>query len=153
MATGKDAMSRATHKLAQLWQLPLLLLSWLVFALAAYLFINSSPGLTVKKRIEMAQLYIQHERPEAALVQLNHLLTSERLTQESEGAVHLHIADALAAAQRQRDINIPANHQRILEQTQLALGAGVHATGDAQRRLGYSCLALGQLSEAIAHYR
>src|SRR6266542_6507999 len=109
MATGKDAMSRATHQLAQLWQLPLLLLSWLVFALAAYLFINSSPGLTVKRRIEMAELYIQHERPEAALEQLNRLLTGERLTQENEGAVHLHIAEALETAQKQRNINIPAN--------------------------------------------
>jgi len=137
---GKEAMSSraafpSSRQLAQLWQLPLLLLSLLLFGVAGYLFLNASPGLTVRKRIDIARAYVAHERPEAALEQLNRLLTGEHLTQEHEAAVHLTMAEALETAQRQRKISIAANHARIIEQTQIALQMGIKPTGDIYRRV------------------
>jgi tetratricopeptide (TPR) repeat protein len=145
--------SRATHKLGQLWQLPLLLLSLVLFAVSGYLFLNASPGLTVRRRVEIARAYIDHERPEAALQQLNRLLTGERMTQDNEASVHLLIAQALDSAQQQRKINIPANHLRIIEQTQLAMQMGVKSTSDIHRRLGDSFVALGRTEDAISAFR
>jgi tetratricopeptide (TPR) repeat protein len=145
--------SRASRQLAQLWQLPLLLLSLFLFAVSGYLFVNASPGLTVRKRIEIARSYIDHERPEAALQQLNRLLVGERLSQENEAAVHLTIAQALESAQQQRKINIPANHIRIIEQTQLAMQMGIKPTGEIHRRLGNSYVALGRNADAISAFR
>ena len=144
---------RATRQLAQLWQLPLLLLSLVLFAVAGYLFINASPGLTVRKRIDIARQYIAQERPEAALEQLNRLLAGERMTQEHEAAVHLHIAEALESAQRQRKISIAINHTRIIEQTQLALQMGTQPTGDIHRRVGDSYQALGRPADAVGQFR
>jgi tetratricopeptide (TPR) repeat protein len=153
-AKGKEAMSsRATHQLAQLWQLPLLLLSLLLFAVSGYLFLNASPGLTVRRRIEIARTYIEHERPQAALQQLNRLMVSERMTQENEASVHLLMGQALEEAQRQRNINIPANHTRIIEQTQLAIQMGIKPTWDVHRRLGDSFIALGKTSSGVDQLR
>ena len=47
---GTEAMafSRANPRLAQLWQLPLLVVSLGLFGAAAYLFINPGPGLTIE---------------------------------------------------------------------------------------------------------
>ncbi len=145
--------SRATHKLAQLWQLPLLLLSLILFAVSGYLFLNASPGLTARRRVEIARAYIEHERPEAALQQLNRLLTGERMSQDIEASVHLLIAQALESGQQQRKINIPANHVRIIEQTRLAIQMGVKPTSDIHRRLGDSFVALGQSDDAISAFR
>jgi tetratricopeptide (TPR) repeat protein len=154
---GKEAMSaRATTsegRLAQLWQLPLLLLSLLLFAVAGYLFFSASPGLTIRKQIDIARLYIAHERPEAALEQLNRLVTGEKLTQEYEATVHLLMAQALETAQRQRKISIAANHTRIIEQTQIALQMGIKPTGEIHRRLGESYQALGRPGDAVGQFR
>jgi len=145
--------SRATRQLAQLWQLPLLLFSLVLFALAGYLFVNASPGLTARRRIEIARLYIEHDRPDAALEQLNRLLIGEHLDQTNEASVHLLIGAALEAGQKQRRISIPANHLRIIEQTQLALALGAKPSGETSRRLGDSLLALGRPTEAVGQYR
>src|SRR5690242_18558282 len=107
--------SRGTSRLAQLWQLPLLLLSLLLFATAGYLFVNSSPGLTIRRRIEIARLYIAHDRPDAAIEQLSRMLISERLEQKDEATVHDVLSEAIESAQKQQKQNIPANHQRIIE--------------------------------------
>src|SRR6185369_3971887 len=59
----------------------------------------------------------------------------------------------LDAAQKQRKQSIPANHTRIIEQTQIALSQGVRPTGDIYRRLGESYEALGKPVEAVSQYR
>ncbi len=145
--------SRATRQLAQLWQLPLLLLSCVLFALAGYLFVNASPGLTIRRRIDIARVYLDQERPEAALQQLNRLLVGEQMSQPDEASVHLLIGEALESAQRQLRIDIPANHARIIEQTQLALRMGARPTGEICRRLGDSYEALGQNAKAVDQFR
>ncbi len=150
-----DAMAgqSANGKLNQLWQMPLLLASLGLFGYAAYLFIDPRPGLTIDQKIEIARVYMKQERPEAALEQLNKLLNTEKLDAEHEGAIHLALAQSLELAQRQKKINVPVNHQRIIEQTRLAMGLGVRADADVHRRLAESFEALDRPGEALPEYR
>src|SRR3954452_21580921 len=98
--------SRSGHssgRLAQLWQLPLLLLSLALFGYAAYLFIDPKPGLTLDQKINVGRNYLSQARPDAAIEHLNKLLNTERLDKPHEGQVHLLLADAIAAAENQKD--------------------------------------------------
>ena len=135
--------SGAKPRLAHLWQLPLLLLSLGLFGTAAYMFINPGPGLTIDQKIQVARVYLNSTRPEAALDQLNKVLTTEKLTPEREGKVHLMLAESLEQAQAQHHISLATNLSSIIEQTRLALGNGVKPDADMYRRLGDSYDALG----------
>jgi tetratricopeptide (TPR) repeat protein len=152
---GMEAMAigRANPRLAHLWQLPLLLVSLGMFGAAAYLFINPSAGLTLDQKIDVATIYLKYNRPEAALDQLNKLITTEKLTSPNEARIHLMLAESLEDAQKLRHISISANHQRIIEQTRLAMAGGVNPDADIYRRLGESYEAVGKLSEALESYR
>src|SRR5437879_535769 len=113
--------STSRSRAAQLWQLPLLLVSLGLFTYAAYLFIDPRPGLSIDQKIDVAQLYLKNERPEAAINQLNKIITTEKLDREHEATVHLLLATAIDAAQQQKHIDLPANREQIVEQTRLAL--------------------------------
>src|SRR5947209_3560675 len=143
----------APSRVAQLWQVPLLLLSLGLFAYAAYLFIDPQPGLSINQKIDVARLYLKNERPEAAINQLNKIITTEKLDREYEAVVHLLLAQSIDAAQQQKHMDLPANRQQIIEQTRLALSIGVKNSADIQRRLGESYEALDKPAEALDHYR
>src|SRR3954462_2986433 len=131
-----SSSSRAASRLARLWQLPLFLLSVGLFAYAAYLFIDPKPGLTIEQKIDSARTYLKFDRPEAAIAQLNKLLGGEKLTLENESKIHLMLAQAIEAGQRLKKIDLPANHERIIEQSTYALNQGVKPEADIYRRMG-----------------
>ena len=89
MASGRSAGQFKTgqkpNKLAQLWQLPLLLLSLSLFGYAAYLFIDPQPGLSTDQKLEIARKYLDNERPKASLELLNKVLTGDKLDPERQG--------------------------------------------------------------------
>jgi tetratricopeptide (TPR) repeat protein len=147
------ASRRTQARLAQLWQFPLLLISVALFAVAAYLFIDPKPGLSIDEKIAVARTFLDHERPDAALAQLNKLLATEKLDTEHEGRIHLLLAESLEMGQKQLKINIPANHRRIIEQTRLAMARGLALDSAGYRRLGESYEALNKPAEALANYR
>jgi tetratricopeptide (TPR) repeat protein len=152
---GTEAMasSYAYPRLARLWQLPLLLLSLALFGASAYLFINPAPALTIDQKIDLARTFLKFNRPEAALDQLNKLITTEKLSPQNEARIHMMLAESLEDAQRLRHISISANHRRIIEQTRLALAGGEKADPDVYRRVGESYEALGQTTDALEAYR
>ncbi len=151
---GKEAMAsgRARGRLSQLWQMPLLVVSLGLFAYAAYLFIDPKPGVTLSHRIEIVELLLTNGRADAALEHGNKLLASGQLKAEDEARVHLLLAEALELAQKSRHLNLRSNHQRIIEQTKLALAGGNKGSGDAFRRLGDSYEALDLPREALEAY-
>jgi tetratricopeptide (TPR) repeat protein len=151
MASGRSQSPAV--QLAQLWQLPLLLLSFSLFGYAAYLFIDPQPGLTVDQKLQVARTYLDNERPKAALELLNKVLTSDKLENAGAGRVHIMLAESLDLAQKQQKLSIAANFARIIEQTQLALAAGVKPDFKIYRRLGESYEALGKASQALDSYR
>src|SRR5258706_6267907 len=134
----------ARPRFAHLWQLPLLLLSLGLFGAAASLFINPGPALSIDQKIQVARVYLNFNRPEAALDQLNKLLTTEKLLPATEGRIHLLLAETLEQAQAQHHISLSSNHERIIEQTRLAMGQGMKPDADSYRRIGDSYDALGQ---------
>jgi tetratricopeptide (TPR) repeat protein len=143
----------AARRFSQLWQLPLFILSLGLFIYAGFLFINPGPGATIDQKIAVAQDYLKQNRPDAALQQLSRILDSEKPEPAKEGTIHMLIAAALEAGQKLEKIDVPANHQRIIEQTELAMQMGVKPEADMHRRLGDSYAALGHTSEAAEHYR
>jgi tetratricopeptide (TPR) repeat protein len=150
------ATSRARHssqRFSQLWQLPLFILSIALFVYAGYLFINPGPGATIDQKIAVAQNYLKLDRPDAALQQLSRILETEKPLPGPEGQIHLLIAEALEAAQKQQRIDVPANHQRIIEQTELAVQLGVKPDAALHLRVADSYAALGHPAEAAEHYR
>jgi len=153
MAARRHAISAAPARLSQLWQLPLLLLSLALFGYAAYLFIDPKPGLSADEKIEVAHILLDQDRPEAAREQLNRVLQNEKLSIPQQGRIHIMLAESLDKEQKQKKLSIPANYQRIIEQTRLALSRGVQPDGVIHRRLGESFEALGRWEDAIDNYR
>jgi tetratricopeptide (TPR) repeat protein len=147
------ASRRADPQISQLWQLPLLLLSFALFAYAAYLFIDPRPGPTPDQKLVSARNLLRAERPVAAIEQLNRILATEKLTQEQLGQTRLMLAEALDQGQKQRNISLPVNHFRIIEQTRLAMATGVKADAAVYRRLGESYEAVDKPTEALENYR
>lgn len=140
-------------RLSRLWQLPLFLLSIGLFGYAAYLFIDPKPGLTIEQKIELARTYLTYDRPEAAIDQLNKLLAGENLTLENQAKVHLMLAESIESAQKLKKLDLPANHERIIEQSRIALGQGVKPEAEIYRRMGESYESLGNADEALKNYR
>jgi tetratricopeptide (TPR) repeat protein len=151
MAMGSS--SRSVPAIARLWQLPLFLLSLGLFGYAAYLFIDPKPGLTIEQKVDRARTYLKFDRPEAAADELNKLLGGERLTLENEARVHLMLAQAIEGAQKLKKLDLAANHEKIIEQSRIALSQGVKPDADIYRRMGESYEALGQSGEALKNYR
>ncbi len=125
MASYRASGRSNTRQLAQLWQLPLLLLSFSLFGYAAYLFIDPQPGMTVDQKLDIARKYLDNERPKAALELLNKVLTGDKLDNEGQGRVHIMLAESLEMAQKEQKISVAANFARIIEQSQLGLAMGV----------------------------
>lgn len=152
MAPGRAGGQRL--ELSQLWQMPLLCISVGLFAVATYLFLDLKPRMTIDQKIDVARVYLRQGRPEAAIESLNKLLLdSPKLERTKEGQIHLLLAQGLYDAQRQRRIDIPANQQRVIEQTRLGLAQG--AVGDAETfvRRAEAYESLGQTQEALTDYR
>ena len=70
---------------------------WAYSATAAYLFIDPKPGLTIDQKIDLARIYLNYDRPEAALEQLNSCSATEKLIAAQRGRVHLLLAESLEA--------------------------------------------------------
>jgi tetratricopeptide (TPR) repeat protein len=128
-------------------------LSLALFVYAGYLFISPGPGATIDQKIAVAQDYLKQNRPDAALQQLSRILESEKPEPAKEGTIHLLIAQALEAGQKQLKIDVPANDSRIIEQTELAEQMGVQPDAEMHRRVGDSYAALGHTADAAEHYR
>src|SRR5688572_27564748 len=128
--------SRRNSRLSQLWQLPLLLLSLGLFGYAAFLFVDPKPGLTVEQKIDAARIYTRNERPDASIALLNQILNTDKLAREKEAQVHLLLAEAIEKAQKQRHLDLALNHERIIEQSNIAISQGARPQADTYRRLG-----------------
>jgi tetratricopeptide (TPR) repeat protein len=152
MASSSTSRGKST-RLSRLWQLPLFLLSIGLFAYAAYLFIDPKPGLTIEQKIDLARTYLTYERPEAAVDQLNKLLQGEKLTLDNEAKIHLLLAESIEAAQKLKHLDLPANHERIIEQTKIAISQAVKTDANVYRRMGESYEALGNAEQALKNYR
>ena len=145
----------ARRRLSHLWQLPLLLLSLALFAASAGLYFDTRPTISLNQKLAVARQLLHNDRPDAAAEYVSRLMATadEPVPPAGEGRVHLLLAEALDAAQKQRRQSVPANHLRIVEQTQIALAQGVRPTGDIYRRLGESYEALGKPVDAVSQYR
>jgi len=147
------ASSGAANSLGRLWQFPLLLVALGLFGYATYLFVDPKPGLTVRQRINLSEDLIKHDRPEAAIEELNNLLNSQKLAIEDEARVHLLLAEALDAGQKLNHIETKYNYEQMVDQTRIALAEGARAGGEAYRRLGQAYEYLGRPLEALENYR
>lgn len=147
------AVRRSDPQLSQLWQLPLLLLSFALFGYAAWLLIDPQPGPTVEEQIAMGRQLIKADRPHAAVEHLNQLLSNRALEPEQVGKVHLLLAEAVWLGQSKLKFSIAANHLQVIEQTRLAMGREVELDAGVFRRLGESQEALGRTREALESYR
>src|SRR5262245_55246501 len=141
-----------TSRLAQLWQLPLLIVSLGLFTYAAYLFIDPKAGPSINDKIRVARVFLNQERHQAAMAQLNRLLTTERLDAPHEAEVRLMLAEALEMGVKEDRLSNPVNHQQIIEQTRLAVGKGAQLDALAFRRLGESYEALERPGDALENY-
>lgn len=146
------ASHRAIGGFSQLWQLPLFLLSLGLFTFAAYLFIDPHGAPTIDQKIDVVRKLLKDERPEAAVNQLNNILTAEKLDRDHEAVVHLLLAQSVDDLQKQKHINLKTYHEQIIEQVGLAAGLGAKATYETERRLGENYEALGKTAIALEHY-
>lgn len=82
----------------------------------------------------------------------NRILNSTRLDRANAAHLHLLLAQALEGAQKEHRVNLPVNHQHIVDETERALAGGEKGTRDLYRRLGDSQLALGSSASALDSY-
>jgi tetratricopeptide (TPR) repeat protein len=140
-------------RLRELWQMPLLVISVGLFGVAAWLFIDPKPGPTIDQQIDVARTLVAQVRPEAAIEHLNRLLAKEKLERDREAEIHLLLAESLELGQKQKKINIPENHRRIVEQTLMAMELGAKPTAAMNQRLAESYEALGRTTESLMYFR
>src|SRR5271156_6011167 len=100
------ASHRSHGGISELWQLPLFLLSIGLFAYAAYLFIDPHAGPTIDQKIDVGRQLLKDDRPEAAVNQLNNILTAEKLDHDHEGLVHLLLAQAVDDLQKLKHVDL-----------------------------------------------
>lgn len=150
----RSGPSRNLRRAGQLWQIPLLLISLGLFGVAAYLFIDPKPGLTIYQKLNVARNFLAQERPDAAIEQLNKLINTEKLDKLHQGQIHLMLAEAISVAEFQKDakIRIPRKHEQIIRESQLALANDIPPTYEIHRRLAESYEALHKAPEALTHY-
>ncbi len=139
--------------ISHLWQVPLFLISLGLFAYAAYLFIDPHAGPTIDAKIDVARKLLKDERPEAAVNQLNNILTAQKMDHPHEAVVHALMAQAVDDLQKFKHINIKTYHEQVIEQTALAIALGAKPTFESERRLGENYEALKQPTVALEHYR
>jgi len=151
--SAPPAMPSRWSRLGQLWQMPLLVFSVVLFGAAAWLFIDPKPGLSIDQKIEVVRTLLNQARPEAAIEQCNLLLNKERLEGSREAEIHLLLAEALEQGQKQKKLNVPENHRRIVEQTLTAMEQGAKPTASMNQRLAESYEALGRSTESLMYYR
>jgi tetratricopeptide (TPR) repeat protein len=141
-------------KPGQLWQMPLLIFSLVLFGYAAYLFIDPKPGPTVDDRIAEARSYLRQERYDAVYPILNDVLKStSTLSKQKQGTIHLLIATALEGDMIAQNNSLPVNHENIIQQTKLAQEQEIEIGADGFRRMAASYEALGKRKEALTAYR
>lgn len=145
-------LAAANSRLSQLWQFPLLIVSAALLLYAGWLLVRPGPGPSPGQMLEVARAYLEKQRPEAAIAQLNAVLNLKKITQHQQGAAHMLMAEAIDMAQRQRRLSIAENYRTIIRQTRLAMAAGIEADAAAHRRLAQAYEALGQITDALAHY-
>lgn len=144
--------SRAMATGAQVWQVPLLVLALGAFGYAVYVFSDPGPGPTVEEKLEGARGLMRFERPEEAIAALSRVLSKDRPSGALEGETRLLLAEALELGQRLRQVDLPENHESIVEQSRLGQFEGGRMTADRYRRWGRSLEALGRGAEAIRAY-
>jgi tetratricopeptide (TPR) repeat protein len=147
------ASHRSHGGISELWQLPLFLLSISLFAYAAYLFIDPHAGPTIDQKIDVARQLLKADRPEAAVNQLNTILTAEKLDRDHEATVHLLLAQSVDDLQHIKHVNLKTYHEQIIEQTDLATGLGIKPSYEIEKRLGENFEALDRPTTALEHYR
>ncbi len=152
-AMASHSAQRALERLGQLWQMPVLVVSFGLFGYAAYRFIDPKPGPSLSQRVAGADSDLKSGRFEAAVDTANKLLASSKLSAEDEAHLHLLLAQTLEAVQNDRHLNVPANHERIISQTELALRVGIKPSSDLYRRLAESNEALGRLAPALQAFQ
>ena len=139
--------------LSRLWQLPLLLLSVLIFGYAVFAFVAPSPPPSIAQRLAISREYLKHQRADAAIAQLNGILASRKLARVHEGAARMLLGEAIDLAQQQRHISIPDNHLQIIRQIETAVALGIEPDANTWQRLAQSYHAIGRAADAIDRYR
>src|SRR5882757_4127960 len=97
---------RSNSGIAQLWQLPLLIVSLGLFGYAAWLFIDPQPGPTIEEQVTAARNLLTQERPDAAVPILNRLLNTQKLTPPQQGIIHLMLSESIDQRQKQLRVSI-----------------------------------------------
>jgi tetratricopeptide (TPR) repeat protein len=149
---AKMGSGKPTSAISYLWQVPVFLVSLVLFLYANYRFI-SPHFLTAKEKLDIASALLAADRPEAAMDQVNALLTAGKLHGELEGEGHLIIAKALDQAQAEHHYTQVLNDANIVEESKQALALGVKPTGDIYRRIAQSYESLHRPADALANYR
>lgn len=145
--------ARQRAGLANLWQMPVLLLSLGLFTLAAYLFIDPQPAPAYQTQAALASIDLGIERFDAAIGRLNDLLAT-RPEPAQEAEARLLLAEVLdLQLRRNRRLDTPGAHRRIIAEIQRAYTLGHLPTIASSDRLARSHEALGEVNEAAANYQ
>lgn len=142
-------------RLSRVWQFPLLLISGGLFCFAAYKLIDPKPAPTIDQRLAVVDQLIDTDQSEAAAETLRGMLVeeSDKITPLHRGHMHLSLARAIEQIQKEKRLDIPLNHQRIIENSKKAEKLGVKLDAVAYRRVAASYEAVGRVGDAIDFYR
>src|SRR4051812_38984285 len=142
-------------RLSRSWQFPLLIISLATFGYGGYRLIDPKPPPTLDERLASIAKLVESDKGEQAAEALRAILADEdkKTTPLQLGQTHLLLAKAVEQVQRVRRIDIPANHRRIIESTNLAEQNGVKLEAPDFQRLAESHEALGRNADALAAYR
>ncbi|MEM8875440.1 MAG: tetratricopeptide repeat protein [Planctomycetota bacterium] len=136
-----------------LWQLPTFVLGVALFGLGAYLFLAPSATWPVAERLTLIRGLMDANRYGDAIEQLNTTLAEYEMEPLDQAEVHLTLSEALEHGQKQQGIDLPVNHERILDQLAVAEKLGAKLDGQALCRRAESFRALGDTEAAADAFR
>ncbi len=137
--------------LSQLWQLPVLLASVVLFGFGVYLMApKPAPAPDYARPLEVAEGQIKAGEFEPALKTLHDAeLEMTKLTVPQQARLKMLQADAVSLGQKHAGGNTATNHQTIVRNYQLAQKLGAKLDEPRMRRLADSLAVTGEIEAAL----
>ncbi len=135
---------------SQLWQLPVLILGLVTFAIGVYLALPEPIHNEFPKILESADRLIHEQEYDLARAELEKIQTNYELATDLQRAKHWRSwADLIFLEQGNQNDDIEENHKTIIKYYQQAEQLGIHLDADRIERLAQTLVSLDMLGPAL----
>jgi len=135
---------------SELWQIPTILLSVILIAIAFLLSGDDEPRDVFEEQLTHAEQLVDQRELAAAEQQIREVIEPalEQADDSQRARFHQLVADWIAFSQEEEGVDRSPNNERIVQQYELAKENGVSLSPARLERLGDALISLGRLDDA-----